>query len=143
MGSHVCIQGHELYKVYLCKISSQHSRTLDLTNRQPNKEMAPATRKPRHIQQTKFDMPGSHDTHQDDVVDEKRARLDIPRPTMLGGARRGNANDILGQTPEYNGWDVYNNEAIKVDTELVKDWTASLNFLLLFVSFLALHRLRN
>lgn len=37
---------------------------------------------------------------------------------------------------EYSGWDVYNNEARKVDTELVKDWTASLNFLLLFVSLL-------
>lgn len=31
-------------------------------------------------------------------------------------------------------WDVYNNEARKVDTELVKDWTSSLNFLLIFVS---------
>lgn len=38
---------------------------------------------------------------------------------------------ILG---EANAWDVYNNEARKVDNELVKDWTASLNSLLVFVS---------
>ena len=43
---------------------------------------------------------------------------------------------VLGLKKEYSGWDVYNNEAKKVDTELVKDWTASLNFLLLFVSAL-------
>lgn len=30
-------------------------------------------------------------------------------------------------------WDVYNNEARIVDRELVKDWTSSLNSLLLFV----------
>jgi len=34
---------------------------------------------------------------------------------------------------EYSAWDVYNNEAKKVDDELVKDWTVSLNFLLVFV----------
>jgi len=40
-----------------------------------------------------------------------------------------------GQTNrEYSGWDVYNNEAKKVDTELVNDWRDSLNSLLLFVS---------
>jgi hypothetical protein len=88
-------------------------------------------------------MPGSNDIHQNEVGDGKGARINVPRPTMLGGVGRGNANTILGQTPEYNGWDVYNNEAIKVDTELVKDWTASLNFLLVFVSFPALHRLRS
>lgn len=36
--------------------------------------------------------------------------------------------------PERSGWDVYNKEAKKVDMELVKDWTTSLNFLLIFVS---------
>jgi Family of unknown function (DUF6535) len=46
----------------------------------------------------------------------------------------GEGDRILGLTTEYSGWDVYNNEARKVDRELVKDWTASLNFLLLFVS---------
>lgn len=47
---------------------------------------------------------------------------------------------VLGLMPEYSGWDVYNNEAKKVDTELVKDWTASLNFLLVFVRQFALVR---
>ena len=37
---------------------------------------------------------------------------------------------------ENTAWDVYNNEARKVDNELVKDWTSSLNFLLVFVSSL-------
>jgi hypothetical protein len=39
-----------------------------------------------------------------------------------------------GMVKESTVWDVYNNEARKVDNELVKDWTASLNFLLVFVS---------
>ncbi|KIM30728.1 hypothetical protein M408DRAFT_65566, partial [Serendipita vermifera MAFF 305830] len=38
---------------------------------------------------------------------------------------------------EYSGWDVYNNEAKKIDFELVKDWTSSLNFLLLFAAIFA------
>ena len=41
---------------------------------------------------------------------------------------------LPGMTKENTTWDVYNNEARKVDNELVKDWTASLHFLLLFVS---------
>lgn len=40
----------------------------------------------------------------------------------------------LFNEPEYTVWDVYNNEARKVDTELVNDWKESLNSLLLFVS---------
>ncbi|KIM29772.1 hypothetical protein M408DRAFT_67442, partial [Serendipita vermifera MAFF 305830] len=40
-------------------------------------------------------------------------------------------------TKEYSGWDVYNNEAKKVDTELVKDWRESLNSLLLFAAIFA------
>jgi Family of unknown function (DUF6535) len=35
---------------------------------------------------------------------------------------------------ETTPWDIYNNEARKIDRELVKDWTTSLNFLLVFVS---------
>jgi hypothetical protein len=35
---------------------------------------------------------------------------------------------------EFSGWDVYNNEAKKVDNELINDWRDSLNFLLVFVS---------
>jgi hypothetical protein len=38
-------------------------------------------------------------------------------------------------TKEHTVWDVYNNEARKVDIELVKDWKESLNSLLLFVSY--------
>lgn len=41
---------------------------------------------------------------------------------------------ISGMVKENTVWDVYNNEAKKVDTELVKDWKDSLNFLLVFVS---------
>jgi len=41
---------------------------------------------------------------------------------------------IGSQLKENTAWDIYNNEAKKVDDELVKDWTASLNFLLGFVS---------
>jgi hypothetical protein len=41
---------------------------------------------------------------------------------------------IPGIIKEFTAWDVYNNEARKVDNELVKDWTSSLNSLLLFVS---------
>jgi Family of unknown function (DUF6535) len=43
---------------------------------------------------------------------------------------------IPGMVKESTVWDVYNNEVRKVDNELVKDWTASLNFLLVFVSTL-------
>ena len=41
---------------------------------------------------------------------------------------------VYGTVKENTAWDVYNNEARKVDSELVKDWTSSLNFLLVFVS---------
>jgi hypothetical protein len=33
-------------------------------------------------------------------------------------------------------WEIYINEAVVVDNELVKDWTSSLNFLLVFVCVL-------
>ena len=52
--------------------------------------------------------------------------------TDLGAA--SNIDMIPGMTKEYSGWDVYNNEAKKVDTELIRDWRESLNSLLLFVS---------
>jgi hypothetical protein len=45
-----------------------------------------------------------------------------------------NGEYIHGMVKENTAWDIYNNEARKVDNELVKDWTASLNFLLVFVS---------
>ncbi|KIM20825.1 hypothetical protein M408DRAFT_122876 [Serendipita vermifera MAFF 305830] len=44
---------------------------------------------------------------------------------------------IPGLSKEYSAWDVYNNEARKVDIEFVKDWKDSLNSLLLFASIFA------
>lgn len=41
---------------------------------------------------------------------------------------------ITGVSKESTAWDVYNNEAGKADRELVKDWSASLNFLLVFAA---------
>ena len=72
-------------------------------------------------------------------TDEKRQREEVILPKASDGQdyavnEMGEGDRILGLTTEYSGWDVYNNEARKVDRELVKDWTASLNFLLLFVS---------
>jgi Family of unknown function (DUF6535) len=58
--------------------------------------------------------------------------------TALTGGQAPNAGIdgeyFHGMVKENTAWDVYNNEAKKVDNELVKDWTASLNFLLVFVS---------
>jgi hypothetical protein len=53
-----------------------------------------------------------------------------------GAGVAGEGGRLLGMTKEYSAWDVYNNEARKVDTELVNDWRDSLNSLLLFVSIL-------
>jgi Family of unknown function (DUF6535) len=50
------------------------------------------------------------------------------------GEARMDEERISGMVKESTVWDVYNNEARKVDNELVKDWMASLNFLLVFVS---------
>lgn len=44
---------------------------------------------------------------------------------------------IPGMVRETTVWNVYNNEARKVDTELVKDWKDSLNFLLVFAAIFA------
>lgn len=52
-------------------------------------------------------------------------------------ARREDEMRIPALAKEYSGWDVYNNEAKKIDFELVKDWTSSLNFLLLFAAIFA------
>jgi Family of unknown function (DUF6535) len=43
----------------------------------------------------------------------------------------GEGGRLPGMTKEYSAWDVYNNEARKMDTELVNDWRDSLNSLLL------------
>jgi Family of unknown function (DUF6535) len=52
----------------------------------------------------------------------------------IGTGVAGEGGRLPGMTKEYSAWDVYNNEARKVDTELVNDWRDSLNSLLLFVS---------
>jgi Family of unknown function (DUF6535) len=54
-------------------------------------------------------------------------------PRAGAGTRTGHMHGLFSE-PEYTVWDVYNNEARKVDTELVNDWKESLNSLLLFVS---------
>jgi Family of unknown function (DUF6535) len=69
----------------------------------------------------------------------------LPRTGFMNGRSRavveiesgaaGEPGRLPGMTREYSGWDVYNNEAKKVDTELVNDWRDSLNSLLLFVSY--------
>jgi Family of unknown function (DUF6535) len=46
----------------------------------------------------------------------------------------GQEGRVIGMTAEHTAWDIYNNEARKVDTEFVKDWRENLNSLLLFVS---------
>lgn len=70
--------------------------------------------------------------------DEKKEKTNVPRPKASNRDHSVGAvvdeDRILGLDKEYSGWDVYNNEAKKVDMELVKDWTSSLNFLLVFVS---------
>jgi hypothetical protein len=54
-------------------------------------------------------------------------------PRVGASTKREHIHGFFGE-PEYTVWDVYNNEARKVDTELVNDWKESLNSLLLFVS---------
>jgi Family of unknown function (DUF6535) len=49
------------------------------------------------------------------------------------GNIRPKEEDLIQMDKENSVWDVYNNEARKVDNELVKDWRDSLNSLLLFV----------
>jgi len=45
-----------------------------------------------------------------------------------------NQRTLPAMVPENNIYDVYNNEAWKADIEMVKDWRASLQTLLFFVS---------
>jgi Family of unknown function (DUF6535) len=87
-------------------------------------------------------MPKSENKSKDEEMDEKKPQVPHNQPTPKGGLTQEHVPEatseparILGITKEYSGWDVYNNEARKVDNELVKDWTTSLNFLLIFVSF--------
>jgi hypothetical protein len=87
-------------------------------------------------------MPKSEIKSKDEEMDEKKPQVSDNQPRPKAGLTQEHVPDvtseadrILGMTKEYSGWDVYNNEARKVDNELVKDWTTSLNFLLIFVSF--------
>jgi Family of unknown function (DUF6535) len=80
---------------------------------------------------------GEHNTH-------NAPNITLPRTGFMNRRSRavvemetgaaGEGGRLPGMTREYSGWDVYNNEAKKVDTELVNDWRDSLNSLLLFVS---------
>ena len=58
----------------------------------------------------------------------QRRKTNLPPKAIIADEERA-----PGIMKESTVWDVYNNEAMKVDNELVKDWTASLNFLLVFV----------
>jgi Family of unknown function (DUF6535) len=84
-------------------------------------------------------MSKSQITAEDENNGEKRIKTQPKATVELAREHApeitGEGDRILGMTKENSGWDVYNNEARKVDTELVKDWTTSLNFLLIFVSF--------
>lgn len=86
-------------------------------------------------------MPDPETCSQENVGDRIGQDVEISHvkaPDRRASEGRNYVQDDGGLLPrmtnEYSGWDVYNNEAKKVDTELVKDWTASLNSLLLFVS---------
>jgi hypothetical protein len=58
----------------------------------------------------------------------------VPGAIELDVGMASKGDRLSGIPKEYSGWDVYNNEAKKVDIELVNDWRDSLNSLLLFVS---------
>ncbi|KIM20509.1 hypothetical protein M408DRAFT_307663, partial [Serendipita vermifera MAFF 305830] len=56
-------------------------------------------------------------------------------PNAAGGVGTATlCSHSLKGPPENNAWDIYNTEASKVDFELIKDWTASLNSLLVFAA---------
>jgi hypothetical protein len=56
----------------------------------------------------------------------------VAAPFKPPGARH--INPVVPFPNESSIWEVYINESVLVDNELVKDWTSSLNFLLVFVS---------
>jgi hypothetical protein len=86
-------------------------------------------------------MSKSQTSVKDDENYEKRIKTPFLQPKATVELAQEHVHEmiskgerVLGMMKEYSGWDVYNNEARKVDNELVKDWTTSLNFLLIFVS---------
>jgi len=82
-------------------------------------------------------MPEYQPSRQATGNEKEHTPIKVSPPQVFAKIDPSNSLDeegrVLGLKRELCGWDVYNNEAKKVDTELVKDWTASLNFLLLFV----------
>ncbi|KIM32245.1 hypothetical protein M408DRAFT_20563, partial [Serendipita vermifera MAFF 305830] len=74
-------------------------------------------------------------------VQMNRGQEDIPytetNPPNIATGEGVQGGQFGGMTRESTGWDVYNNEAKKVDTELVNDWRDSLNSLLLFAAIFA------
>ena len=95
-----------------------------------------------HIQLT-LAMSAKREIHEEDMLMEDvewpqepapGANKVYSRPPPAGASRKRDHIHGIFNEPEYTVWDVYNNEARKVDTELVNDWKESLNSLLLFVS---------
>ncbi|PVF96698.1 hypothetical protein CPB86DRAFT_859904 [Serendipita vermifera] len=54
----------------------------------------------------------------------------LPKPSQV----HSSIPQTVPATKESSIWEVYINEAVVVDNELVKDWTSSLNFLLVFAA---------
>ena len=86
---------------------------------------------------------GTNNSPDDIPMEEVNPTEEAPVPTAekrphkfpLAAARTRRVQNYGSiQDVENTVWDVYNNEARKVDTELVNDWRESLNGLLLFVS---------
>jgi Family of unknown function (DUF6535) len=108
---------------------------------------APSGRLPRLDRTTSghciLQMSKSQISAEEENNDEKRIKIPLTQPKATADVVQEHAPEMIsegdkipGMTKENSGWDVYNNEASKMDTELVKDWTGSLNFLLIFVSFI-------
>jgi len=79
--------------------------------------------------------------HEKETKEKKKPDFNASRPMASSRGELNYDSGVtaeearqLGLEKEYSGWDVYSNEAKKVDTELVNDWKDSLNSLLLFVS---------
>lgn len=64
-----------------------------------------------------------------ETASESKAAISGRVAQVFGGGMTSDDIQIPGFSKEYSGWDVYNNEARKVDMELVKDWTSTLNSL--------------
>jgi len=82
-------------------------------------------------------MSANRESNGEDIPMEKLAPATKKKvysrlPRIGASIKRGHVHGLFSE-PESTVWDVYNNEARKVDTELVNDWRESLNSLLLFV----------